>query len=75
MTSASFVSAPRIAAERGLQPRYVIGGGEIPEPGQRGELYFDGVGPFVVEGLPRRWGLNGEYRLASIVESPSLEGS
>jgi hypothetical protein len=68
------LSRPRVAGERGLVPRYVLGGDELPDPGERMTLDIDGSGPFVLEGLPQRWGPE-QGRIARIVESPSLESS
>ena len=66
------LSSPGIAGERGLVPRYVIGIDELPEAGEVASIDVGGYGPFVVEGLDRRWGPEDIYRLARIVESPSL---
>ena len=68
-----FLSRPRVAGERGLVPRYVVGGDELPDTGEVANLDIDGYGPFVVEGLARRWGPAQEFRVARVVESPSLE--
>jgi hypothetical protein len=68
-----FVTQLRIVAERQLVPRYVVGGEELPEAGAVASIGLDGRGPFVVEGLPRRWGPEGQFRVARIVESPPLD--
>jgi hypothetical protein len=69
------VSLPRIAGERGLVPRYVTDRDGVPETGEIAEVTVAGYGPFVVEGLDRRWGPGEAYRLARILESPPLDGS
>jgi hypothetical protein len=69
------VALPRIVGERGLVPRFVTDRDGVPEPGEIAEVTFGGYGPFVVEGLDRRWGPNGEYRLARVLESPPLDGT
>ena len=70
-----FLSSPGIAGERGLVPRYVVGRDELPDAGDVTSIDVGGYGPFVVRGLERRWGPGNAYRLARIVESPSLEPS
>ena len=69
------LATPRIVAERGLVPRYAVGRDELPDPGETAEIDVAGYGPFVVEGLETRWGPDGIYRLARVLESPPLEGS
>jgi len=69
------VALPRIVGERGLAPRYVTDRDGVPEAGEVAEVTAGGYGPFVVEGLDRRWGPGGAYRLARILESPPLDGS
>ena len=69
-----FLNRPQTAAERGLTPAYVAGAtGELPAPGATASVDIAGVGPFVVEGTARRFGLADEYALARIVQSPPLE--
>jgi hypothetical protein len=70
-----FLSSPGTAGERGLVPRYVVGRDELPEAGDVASIDVGGYGPFVVEGLQRRWGPGGTYRLARVVESPPLSPS
>jgi hypothetical protein len=69
-----FLHRPQTAAERGLVPRYVSApDAELPAPGTTASLDVGGAGPFVVEGLDRRWGPGDQYRLARIVQLPPLE--
>jgi hypothetical protein len=70
-----FLSRPRVVGERGLVPRYVVGGDELPAAGEISNLDIDGYGPFVVRGMARRWGPEEQFRIARVVESPSLESS
>jgi hypothetical protein len=69
-----FISRPKTAAERSLVPRYLVAGAtELPAPGETASLDIGGVGPFVVEGLPTRWGPAEQYGVARIVQSAPLE--
>lgn len=68
-----FVTQLRIVAERQLVPRYVVGGDELPDAAEVASIELDGRGPFVVEGLARRWGPEQQFRVARIVESPELD--
>ena len=69
-----FLNRPQTAAERGLTPTYVAGAaGELPAVGATASVDIAGVGPFVVEGTPKRFGPSDEYALARIVQSPPLE--
>jgi hypothetical protein len=68
-----FLTQLRIVAERQLIPKYVVGGDELPEGAETASIELDGRGPFVVEGLDRRWGPAQQFRVARIVESPPLE--
>jgi hypothetical protein len=51
----------------------VAGATELPPPGATASLDIGGVGPFVIEGLPTRWGTAEQFGVGRIVESPPLE--
>ena len=68
-----FLAYPGLAGERDLVPRYVSDRDGVPEAGETAEVTVGGYGPFVVEGLDRRWGPDDGYRLARILEAPPLE--
>jgi hypothetical protein len=68
-----FLSAPRVAAERGLTPAYYVAAdSDLPAEGVA-KVDIGGYGPFVVERLPIRWGREREYGVARILEAPALE--
>ena len=65
-----FLSAPGVAEERSLTPRYVVGTDEIPEPGEVVNVSVGGRDR-AVEGLDRRGGPENSYRVGKLVESPA----
>jgi len=68
-----FLSAPQIAAERGLTPAYYVAlDRDLPTAGVA-KVDIGGYGPFVVERLPIRWGREQEYGVARILEAPASE--
>ena len=68
-----FLSAPQVAAERGLTPAYYVAlDGVLPTTGVA-KVDIGGYRPFVVERLPIRWGPEQGYGVARILETPALE--
>jgi hypothetical protein len=67
-----FLTQLRIVGERGLVPKYVVGGDELPEAGETAAIHLEGQ-EFTVEGLDRRWGPEEQFRVARILEAPPLE--
>ena len=67
-----FLSRPTTAAARGLTPAYYVAPyGDLPSG--RTSIEIAGLGPYVIEKLPKRWGPADEYGVARIVSAPALE--